>query len=157
VHAFERDAVRVALDSEARVSLPALPGETFSGRVISVGRQVDPASRTVPIRIDLPNPAGRLRPGMSAKAVIGVDASAAKVVVVPAAAMQRLQDKWVVFIPRATGTFEIREVGRGRDLEGEVEVLSGLQGDETIVVEGAFLLKAEAEKARGEGAHHEHD
>jgi len=50
----------------------------------------------------------------------------------------------------------MREVGRGRDLGGEVEVVSGLQAGETVVVEGAFLLKAEAEKSRGEGEHHDH-
>ena len=59
--------------------------------------------------------------------------------------------------PGTRGEFEIREVGRGRDLGGEVEVLSGLKrAGETIVVEGAFLLKAEADKARGEGEHHDH-
>jgi membrane fusion protein, heavy metal efflux system len=51
----------------------------------------------------------------------------------------------------------VREVGRGRDLGGEVEILSGVRAGETIVVEGAFLLKAEADKARGEGAEHDHD
>ena len=75
---------------------------------------------------------------------------------VPAAALQRVEENWVVFIPREEGTFEIRTVGRGRDLGGEVEILSGLKGGETVVVEGAFLLKAEAEKARSEGEQHEH-
>ena len=50
----------------------------------------------------------------------------------------------------------MRPVGRGRDLGGEVEILSGLEAGETVVVEGAFLLKAEAEKGAGEGEGHEH-
>ena len=62
----------------------------------------------------------------------------------------------MIFLPRGKDRFEIRPVGRGRDLGGEVEVVSGLQAGETVVVEGAFLLKAEAEKSRGEGEHHEH-
>ena len=63
----------------------------------------------------------------------------------------------MVFLPaRRANSFEIRKVGRGRDLGGEVEILSGLEGGETVVVDGAFLLKAEAEKARGMGEHHEH-
>ena len=45
---------------------------------------------------------------------------------------------------------------RGRDLGGEVEILSGLKPGDRVVVEGAFLLKAEFEKSRGEGEHHEH-
>jgi cobalt-zinc-cadmium efflux system membrane fusion protein len=72
------------------------------------------------------------------------------------AAPQRPRDGWHVFIPRAHDTFEMREVGRGRDLDGEVEILSGLRPGETVIVEGAFLLKAEAEKSRGEGEHHDH-
>jgi cobalt-zinc-cadmium efflux system membrane fusion protein len=61
-----------------------------------------------------------------------------------------------VFVPAATGVSHVRTVGRGRDLGGEVEVVSGLAAGETVVVEGAFLLKAEAEKARGEGGHYDH-
>ena len=54
------------------------------------------------------------------------------------------------------GASRCAAVGRGRDLGGEVEILSGLAAGETVVVEGAFLLKAEAEKAEGEGGHHDH-
>ena len=53
-----------------------------------------------------------------------------------------------MFLPRGEGAFEIRPVGRGRDLGGEVEVVAGLRAGETVVVDGAFLLKAEADKAR---------
>ena len=52
--------------------------------------------------------------------------------------------------------FEMREVGRGRDLGGEVEILSGLKPGETVVVDGGFLLKAQAERSAGEGEEHEH-
>jgi cobalt-zinc-cadmium efflux system membrane fusion protein len=78
------------------------------------------------------------------------------VIAIPISALQRLDEKWCVFVPRAEGVFEVRSVGRGRDLGGEVEILSGLEVGETVVVEGAFLLKAEAEKARGEGEQHAH-
>jgi cobalt-zinc-cadmium efflux system membrane fusion protein len=50
----------------------------------------------------------------------------------------------------------VRSVGRGRDIGGEVEVVKGLSAGERVVVEGSFLLKAEADKARGEGGHHDH-
>jgi cobalt-zinc-cadmium efflux system membrane fusion protein len=62
----------------------------------------------------------------------------------------------VVFIPQGQDRFEVRRVGRGRDLAGEVEILSGLKATEMVVVEGSFLLKAESDKARGEGEEHEH-
>ena len=82
--------------------------------------------------------------------------AAEKIVAVPAAALQRSQEGWSVFVPRDKGEFEVRAVGRGRDLGGEVEVISGLAPGERVVVDGAFLLKAEREKARGEGGHHDH-
>jgi cobalt-zinc-cadmium efflux system membrane fusion protein len=156
VHAFERDAVRVAAGATARVSLAAVPGRAFSATVALVGRRVDPSSRTMPVRMDLDNPDGLLRPGMSASAWLPFGEAAAMVVAVPAAALQRVDEAWAVFLPRGEGVFEPRPVGRGRDLGGEVEILHGLAPGETVVVEGAFLLKAEAEKARGEGEHHEH-
>jgi cobalt-zinc-cadmium efflux system membrane fusion protein len=156
VHAFERDVVRIAPRAEARVTFPALPGNTFSGRVSYIGKQVSTESRTVPIRIEIVNPSGQLRPGMSATAAIPVGESTRPVLAVPAAALQRLDNEWVVFIPKDAATYEIRKVGRGRDLGGEVEVLSGLKAGETIVVDGSFLLKSEADKARGEGAHEGH-
>jgi membrane fusion protein, heavy metal efflux system len=154
-HAPERDAVRIPPRATARVTIPALPGQAFTARVLLVGSQVEPASRTIPVRLELPNPGGVLRPGMSATVWLPVG-EGAPVIAVPAAALQRLGDKWCVFVPQAEGTFAVREVGRGRDLGGEVEILSGLQPKETVVVEGAFLLKAEAEKARGEGGDHHH-
>jgi cobalt-zinc-cadmium efflux system membrane fusion protein len=62
-----------------------------------------------------------------------------------------------VFLPRGPGEFEVKPIGRGRDLGGEVEILSGLAPGDPVVVDGAFLLKAEFEKARGEGGHdHDH-
>lgn len=154
-HASERDAVRVRPGSQARVAIPALPGMSLTGRVAVVGSQVEVSSRTIPVRIELANRTGILRPGMSATVWLPVG-EGSPVIAVPVAALQRLDDKWSVFIPRTEGVFEVRAVGRGRDLGGEVEILSGLEAGETVVVEGAFLLKAEAEKARGEGEQHAH-
>lgn len=156
VHAFERDAVRVKTGTTALVTFPALPGRNFSGTVARVGSQVDISSRTIPVRIDVVNSDGSLRPGMSASAWVLLGDTGSTVVAVPSSCLQRMHEGWCVFVPRNERTFEMRTVGRGRDLGGEVEVVSGLRPGETVVVEGAFLLKAEAEKARGEGEHHEH-
>jgi membrane fusion protein, heavy metal efflux system len=157
VHAFERDAVRLAAGAEARVTLPAMPGRVFSGTVTLVGRRVDAASRTVPVRVELPNPDQTLRPGMSGTAAIPLSDAGGRILTVPVAALQRVQDHWVVFLPQAQGVFEVRSVGRGRDLNGDVEILNGLGAGDTVVVEGSFLLKAEADKTRGEGAHEGHE
>lgn len=156
VHAFERDAVRLAVGAPARVTLAAYPGQSFTGQVTYVGREVETESRTIPVRVELANPRQLLRPGMSASAWLQISTAGQNVVAVPVASLQRLRNQWVAFLPKSERTFEIRPVGRGRDLQGEVEVLTGLQPGETVVVDGAFLLKAEAEKAEGGGEEHEH-
>ena len=147
VHAFERDAVRIQRGTPAQVTFSALPGEAFGGNVTMVARQVSTESRTVDVRIELRNRRELLRPGMAASAALPIDAGGAQILAVPVAAVQRVGDSWCVFIPRDAGVFETRKIGRGRDLGGEVEVLSGLTAGETIVVDGAFLLKSQAESA----------
>jgi cobalt-zinc-cadmium efflux system membrane fusion protein len=157
VHAFERDAVRLQTGKTAKVTLPALPGRTFQAKITLIGKQVDTASRTIPVRIAIANGSGVLRPGMSATAWVPLGESSQQIITVPAASVQRIENQWYVFIPKSSDTFELRRVGRSRDLEGEIEIVSGLKSGETVVVDGAFLLKAEAEKARGEGKEHDHD
>jgi cobalt-zinc-cadmium efflux system membrane fusion protein len=157
VHGFERDALRMQTGTTARVTFPALPGQSFSGTLTRVGARVDPTSRTVDVRIEVDNPSGVLRPGMSANATVPIGDSNETVVAVPLEAVQRQSQGWCVFIPTPQeGQFEIRSVGRGRDLGGEVEILSGLHAGAKVVVDGAFLLKAEADKARGGGNDEHH-
>jgi cobalt-zinc-cadmium efflux system membrane fusion protein len=154
VHAFERDALRVRVGSSARVAFAALPGESFAGQVTHVASRVDPTSRTLDVRVELDNPSGLLRPGMSGTASLPMGDAAQQLVAVPVAAVQRLGERWVVFLPGKTvGDFEIRAVGRGRELSGEVELLQGIRPGERVVVDGAFLLKAEADKLAGEHGH----
>jgi membrane fusion protein, heavy metal efflux system len=155
VHAFERDAVRLTTGAAARITFAALPGRTFQGKVALIGQSVDADSRTVAVRIDLSNRERLLRPGMSATAWLPVG-DQGTLLAVPAAAVQRVRDRWCVFIPKDNRTFEIRAVGRGRDIAGEVEILSGVRAGEPIVVDGAFLLKAETERSAADhGEKHE--
>jgi cobalt-zinc-cadmium efflux system membrane fusion protein len=157
VHAFERDAVRIQQGAAARVTFAAFPGREYTANVGHVGQRVDATSRTIPVRLELDNRERLLRPGMSASASLPLGGPGAAITTVPAAALQRLEGGWVAFLPTDTrGEFERREVGRGRTLGGEVEVLSGLKAGELVVVEGAFLLKAEVEKSSGGGEGHAH-
>jgi cobalt-zinc-cadmium efflux system membrane fusion protein len=153
---FERDAVNLQIGSIAHVTLAALPGQEFDGRITQIGRQVDAGSRTVAVRVELANADGVLRPGMSANARLEVMGQTQTALVVPAAALQRVGERWLVFVPHGSEEFEMRPVGRGRDLGNDVEVVSGLKAGETVVVEGAFLLKAEAEKRAGGADEHGH-
>jgi cobalt-zinc-cadmium efflux system membrane fusion protein len=158
VQAPERDVVRMRTGSSAEITLAALPGQKLRGTIAWIGREVDAHSRTVPVRIVIPNQDGRLKPGMFATAFIETGAQGEQVVAVPAIALQRMDDQWVVFLPRGlprgNGRFEVRPVERGRDLGDEVAILSGLKPGERVVDEGAFVLRAEAEKGEGGGEHH---
>jgi cobalt-zinc-cadmium efflux system membrane fusion protein len=154
VQAPEQDAVRVRTGSPAEITLAALPGQKLQGTVDWIGREVDPHSRTIPVRLVLPNGGGNLKPGMFATAWIRTGGEGEQVVAVPATTLQRMDNQWVVFLPRGAGKFEVRPVERGRDLGNEVAVLSGLKPGERVVVEGAFVLRAEAEKNEGGGEHH---
>src|SRR5260221_2847332 len=108
VHAFERDAVRLRSGATAKITLPSLPGRTLRARVRVVGNVVDPVSRTVPIRIEIANQDGVLRPGMSATAWVSIGEGSQQVITVPATSVQRIEDNWYVFIPRSQDTFEMR-------------------------------------------------
>ena len=154
VNAFERDVVRIEKGANARLAFPALPGEQFRGTVALIGHQVDQASRTVPVRIEVRNRGDALRPGMSASAGVPVGVSNKPILTVPVASVQRVGENWCVFLPKDGSTFEIRKIGRGRDLGTEVEVVTGLRAGEKIVVDGAFLLKSQAEKSDAD--HDEH-
>lgn len=156
VRAFERDAVRVRQGVSAEVTLPALPGRTIAGRVTRVGSRVDPVSRTIEVRIELANPDGMLRPGMTGSARIPVGDPGERVLAAPSIAVQRCASEWCVFLPRGPGLFEVRTVRRGRDLGEHVEVVSGVEEGEEIIVDGAFLLRAEMARIMGgEAERHE--
>ena len=148
VHAYERDAVRIRPDRTARVLFAALPGKDMTGTVTLVGSQVDSASRTIPVRIQIANRDGVLRPGMSATARVPVGDTQEKLVSVPAAALQRFETVGACSYPVSAGVFEVRPVGRGRDLGGEVEVLNRLQPGEGRRRRG---LPAQGRAGEGQG------
>lgn len=153
---FERDVVKLREGAETTVTLAAAPSHSYPGTVTWIGREVDRRSKTVPVRIELQNSDGMLRPGMSATATIAVGTEQEAVVSVPAQAVQRLDDGWVVFVPHdEEGTFEIRQVRRVRDI-GDSVIVDGIEAGTIVVTDGAFMLKAEKEKGEGGGDHHGH-
>jgi cobalt-zinc-cadmium efflux system membrane fusion protein len=153
-HVYERESVRLRPGMPARVTLPAFPGDRFEGRVAVSTGIVDASSRTVVVRVSVADPKRRLRPGMAASAAFAVAMGAKAIVTVPVAAVQRVEGAWSVFLPRTKTSFERREVARGRELGGDLEILRGLREGEEVVVEGAFLLAAEAARTHETGEHH---
>lgn len=140
---YEKDVATVKLGDSADVTVSAYPGETRRGRVTAISSSVDTATRTLKVRVALPNPGMRLKPAMFAQ--IRVVRAVRSAVVVPSMAVVREGPSAFVYMQRRPGHFARRAVTLGRDTDGaKVEVTSGLAPGDTIVVEGADLLRAAA-------------
>jgi Cu(I)/Ag(I) efflux system membrane fusion protein len=124
-------------------TVPAYPGETFSGHIESVLPAADPATRTVEVRIALANPNGRLRPGMTAEAQL-VETSAQASLLVPAEAVIQTGRRTVAIIALDGGRFAPTEIVLGRRSGNKIEVKSGLSAGQRVVASGQFLIDSEA-------------
>lgn len=120
-------------------------GEIREASLTAVGAAVDPRTRTIPARVALKNEEGALKGGAFVRARIHVGA-AEDAVVIPTAAVQRVEGRAIVFVQEADATFRPVAVTLGPAVGGEVAVTSGLAGGETIVTTGAFLLATETRK-----------
>lgn len=149
----EKDLGRIRVGAPAVVTVAAYPSEQFGGRVTYVGGILDKTTRTARSRIEVPNPAGRLLPGMFASASIQSGKSA-MVLAVPEAAVTLIQGLPTVFVEEAAG-FEARSVELGERSGGNVVVKAGLKAGELVVVQGVYALKARKLKSQiGEGHAH---
>ena len=156
IDVYERDLRHVGEGDTVEVELDAWPGETFTGKLTYLADQLDTASRTVRARVDLPNPDGRLKPGMFARVMLTAsgEAEGEPAVVVPRDAVQRLGEAAIVFVRAGITRFERREVELGQVVGDLVEVRAGIAAGEEVVTEGAFLLRSEASSDDLGGHHH---
>jgi cobalt-zinc-cadmium efflux system membrane fusion protein len=142
---YEKDLGRVRVGSGASVTSPAYPGRVFRGQVSYVDPRLDPATRTAQVRIELANPGQVLKIGMYvgvAFATIG--GSENTVPVVPASAVQNINNQQVVFVAtNDPNVFVMRPVRVGPETGGRVPVLEGLFVGDRVVTEGSFMLRAE--------------
>jgi len=135
----------VRVGEVATATLAAFPGQTFNGRVTAILPQAQAESRTLIARIELPNPGGRLRPGMFASVRFGGMSQAA--LLVPSEAVIRTGRRTLVMLARPGGRYEPAEVRTGREADGRTEVLAGLSEGEKVVASGQFLIDSEASLA----------
>ena len=140
---FEQDIAAVSLGQKARIRINAYPGEVFEGRIAYVYPTLKADTRTVPVRIELANPKGRLKPAMFAEVEIPV-AGATQVVTVPNSAVIDSGNKQVVIVQLAEGRFEPRPVQLGQRGNDFVQVLDGIRDGEMVVTSANFLIDAES-------------
>ena len=135
---FEKDLERVRRGQEVKVSVPAFPGVSFSGRVILVSSVVDPETRSVKVRTEVPNSDGRLKPDMFANVQIITDLHRTAISI-PQAAVLDDGGKTVVFVSEGSGYVK-RGVNVGIQGNGRAEIIEGLKAGDKVVVKGNYLL-----------------
>ncbi|MCW5964304.1 MAG: efflux RND transporter periplasmic adaptor subunit [Bryobacterales bacterium] len=137
----QQDLSLVRVGMPVAVSVQAFPDTSFAGRVSFVGSELDAATRTVHVRVDLPNAGMRLRPEMYATAEMALEDSD-EGMFIRQEALQELHGQAVVFVELGEGRFAVRPVETGAGMDGHRRVLSGLRQGDRVVVEGTFLLKS---------------
>jgi membrane fusion protein, heavy metal efflux system len=134
----EKDVASVAPNDDAEVSVDAYPGRTLHGKVLFVSPVIEPDSRRDKTRIEFANPDYALKPNMFANVTLRGPARSR--VVVPASALLMNNDRTTVFVETAPWTFERRSVEPLLQESSQVAILSGLQPNEKVVVQGGILI-----------------
>jgi len=135
---FEKDLERVRRGQEVKVTVPAFPESTFSGRVILVSSVVDPDTRTVKVRTEVSNQDGRLKPDMFANVEIVTDLHRTAISI-PLSAILDDGGKSVVFVADGN-TFKKKVVTIGLKSNDRAEIIDGLNAGDKVVVKGNYLL-----------------
>ena len=138
----EAMAGRLRPGQSATATLSPYPSERFAGRIAAILPSVVADSRTLTARIELPNRAGRLRPGMFASVDLGREARPA--LLVPSEAIIQTGKRAIVMLALPQGRYRPAEVRTGGQAGGQTEILAGLAEGEKIVASGQFLIDSEA-------------
>jgi membrane fusion protein, copper/silver efflux system len=140
---FEYEAAAVRVGQPATLTVAYLPGRAFHGKVSYILPQVDPATRTLKVRVEFENPDLSLKPEMYGD--VELRTAAARRLVAPQTAVLNSGDRQTVYVDLGNGYFEPRAVRVGRQAGGRVEILSGLKAGERIATSGNFLLDSESQ------------
>ncbi len=141
---YEQDFQRVQIGSEATLTTPAYPALMLRGKATYIDPRVDPQTRTAKVRVEVPNPEGRLRLDMYVTLAFTTPGEE-RTVVIPRSAVQTIGARQVVFVPAPDeeGKFLARTVELGPLRGDRIAIRSGVQPGEAVVTEGSFFLRAE--------------
>lgn len=146
----EQNAGMIRVGEAVAAEVAALPGRRLAGKLTFVAVTVNPETRTVRVRMDLPNPNRELKPAMLA--TVFIKGAPTEQVVVPAEAVVREENKDYVFVETGGATFALKEVTLGQEFDGKRVVTGGLRPGERVVAEGAFHLNNERKRAELQGS-----
>jgi RND family efflux transporter MFP subunit len=139
---YESELRSIRLGMAATMTLTYQPGREWRGQVSYIAPTVSPTTRTIEVRIDVPNQGGALKPDMFADVLLRVDEGSG--LVVPDSAVIDTGDRRLVFIDHADGTIEPRTIEVGAKLADGYQVLRGLAKGDRVVVSANFLLDSES-------------
>jgi RND family efflux transporter MFP subunit len=139
---YEFEAPWLNVGQLAVLTLPHDPALRREGRVSYVYPALDPATRTLPVRFDFPNPELTLKPGMFADVELHIDAGEG--IVVPSDAVMDTGERQIVFVEEAPGRFRPRRVRVAARNGGEALIAEGLHESELVVVHANFLIDSES-------------
>ena len=139
----EQDIGLVKSGAKARVTTTAYPNEAFEGRITYIYPTLKPETRSIPVRVEMANPGGKLKPAMFAQVEMSVGGKS-PVLTVPDSAVIDTGTRRIVFVQVKEGRFEPREVHIGGRGEHHVEILKGVKNGEQVVVAANFLIDAES-------------
>jgi Cu(I)/Ag(I) efflux system membrane fusion protein len=139
---YESDLPAVQVGMTGGVTVPYLPGRAWRGAVTYVAPTVEPATRTVKVRLEVDNAGHELKPEMYADVVLRPSLGTG--LIVPESAIIDTGDRRIVFVDRGEGRFDPREILLGPQVDGGVQVLGGLEDGEKVVVSANFLIDSES-------------
>jgi Cu(I)/Ag(I) efflux system membrane fusion protein len=142
---FESDARMLRVGTPVKLTVDALPGRIYQGRVTFIHPGVDTATRTLTARVEVPNRDGRLRPGMYVTARLG--GASAERLTVPLTAVLPTGTRQLVFVNRGDGRFVPREVQTGVRNDSLIEIVRGLEPGDEVVASATYLLDSESNLA----------
>jgi Cu(I)/Ag(I) efflux system membrane fusion protein len=146
VDIYDYEAGFVKPGQKAEFTSPAFPGQPISGTVRAVDSIVNSETRTLRVRVEVPNPKGELKPEMYLSATI--HAALGKKLAVPDSAVLDTGTRQLVYVQTSAGQYEPREIRVGREASGYYEVLSGVKAGDMVVTSANFLIDSES-KIRG--------
>jgi len=140
---YENELPLIGPGEAARISLSSLPGKEFSAPVEFVNPTLSGDTRTVKVRLTVPNVGGRLKPQMFTN--VEIKAGVGTRLAVPEDAVLDTGARQIVYVDKGDGQFEPRQVKLGLRAEGYCEVLSGLKAGEKVARSATFLIDSEAQ------------
>lgn len=140
---YQDDLPWVHVGDTAKMQVNGIPGRTFIGKVSFIYPYFEAKTRTVKVRLEFDNPGQLLKPEMYANVDILADKQV-NAITVPSAAIVRSGTGTQVFVVRASGKFEPRDVTLGVTSDGKTQILSGLKAGETVVTSSEFLIDSES-------------